>query len=159
MCDGYQPTSDFLKMIFTDSIPLHGSDQASVNFQRLIAMTRDDDVSNRDWATFFLSQQNIDTPEVRAALIEAVQDENENVRAEALLGIAQIDAKLATPFVLKELSRDHASMPVFEAAMIIADPILIDSLRFWTDPSEDEYLDKCARDALAACQGLSSNIS
>ncbi|WP_426263774.1 lyase [Sphingomonas sp. PWP1-2] len=115
-------------------------------------MTRDEDRSNRDWATMLLSQEDANTPSVREALLSAAVDDDDAVRAEALLGIARRDVRLALPFVLEALSGDHASMAVFEAAAIIADPALVESLRPWTEPSDNEWLDNLARDALAACE-------
>lgn len=152
MNDCYEPASDFLKAIVADEVPLSGSPMADHNLCRLIAMTRDDDLSNRDWATMLLAQQEADTPAIRTALLAAVEDEDDVVRAEALLGIAQRDPQLALPFALKALSGDRASMTVFEAAELIADPALVDLLRLWTEPSDNKLLDGYAADALQACQ-------
>lgn len=120
--------------------------------QLLIAMTRDEDRSNRDWATMLLSQTEADTPEVRAALLVAANDEYDIVRAEALLGLSTRDAGLALPLVIEALCGESASMPVFEAAEIIADPALVEYLQPWIEPSDDAFVDDCARKALAACE-------
>jgi hypothetical protein len=148
----YEPTSNFLKAVIAEEVPLSGSNFADTNMRQLIAMTRDSDLSNRDWATMLLALEEADTPEVREALLSAANDENDVVRAEALLGIAKRDRKLALPFVLKALSGEQASMPVFEAAELIADPVLVEVLRPWTEPSDDVWLDQLALNALAACQ-------
>lgn len=153
MGDRYEPASDFLKAIVAEEMPLAGDPTAEANMQHLVTMTRDADRSNRDWATMLLSQVDADTPEIRAALFAAADDENDVVRAEAVLGIAQRDARLALPLALKALSGDRVSMAVFEAVMIIADPILADSVRPWIEPSGNEWLDQLARDALLACEG------
>jgi hypothetical protein len=51
-------------------------------------------------------------------------------------------------------------MPVFEAAALVADPALVDALQRWIEPSEDEWLDQQALEALAACeQGVSTSHS
>lgn len=158
MTERYEPASDFLKAIIAEEVPLSGSPMAEQNMQRLIGMTADNDTSNRDWATLLLALENDDTPEIRAALLAAAHDENDVVRAEAVLGIARRDAKLALPLVLNELTNRQASMAVFEAAALVADPALIDSLRPWTEPSEYGWLDDLAREALAACKNASSTI-
>ena len=156
----YRPASDFLEAVAAEEVPLFGSDFADANFQRLIAMTRNEDRSNRDWATFLLSQQDVDTPQVREALIIAAQDEDEIVRAEAVLGLAQRDRTLALPFARIALMSDHACMPVFEAAALIADPSLVELLRTWAQRSDDDFLDRLARKALIACElGESVNQS
>lgn len=154
MMTPYKPKSDFLNAIISEYVPLSGSPMADENMQRLIAMTRDDDVSNRDWATLLLSQEEADTPEIRAALLNAINDTDPIVRAEALLGIAQRDTQLALPLALVELSGDQVSMAVLEAAEIIADPALVESLRPWTEPSDNEWLDELAWKALRACEGV-----
>ncbi len=148
----YEPTSDFLKAVIAEEVPLSGSAFADANLVRLISLTQDQDLSNRDWATMLLASEEIDTPMARDALLAALRDENNVVRAEALLGLARRDPALALPFALKELSNDHACMAVFEAAELIADPALADALRPWIEPSDDEWLDKLVRDALAACE-------
>jgi hypothetical protein len=120
--------------------------------RQLIAMTRDLDLSNRDWATMLLASEEADTPEIREALLSAAHDENDVVRAEALAGIAQRDRGLALPLALKELSGKRVTMAVFEAAALIADTALMELLRPWTEPSGDEWLDRLALDALEACE-------
>jgi hypothetical protein len=152
MSERYHPASDFLKAIAADEVALVGSDFALANLRRLIEMTRDEDRSNRDWATLLLSQQEIDTPDVREALLFAAHDEDMDVRAEALLGLAQRDKAIALPFAVIALSAERASMSVFEAAALIADRSLVELLRPWTEPSDDKYLDELAREALAACE-------
>lgn len=152
MTERYEPASDFLKAIIAEDVPLSGSPFADANMRNLIALTQDIDLSNRDWATMLLASEEADTPEIRRALLSAVQDENEVVRAEALSGIAQRDRALAIPFALEALSGESVSMAVFEAAALIADPVLVDALRPWTEPSGDEWLDNLALNALAACE-------
>ena len=152
MTERYEPASDFLKAVAAEQVPLAGSAFADANMRRLIALTRDDDLSNRDWATMLLASEEADTTEIRDALLSAANDENDVVRAEALVGIARRDPRLALPLVCKALSGERAGMPLFEAAILVADPALVDALRPWTEPSNDEWLDQLARDALAACE-------
>ena len=152
MTERYEPASDFLKAVVAEQVPLSGSGFADANMRQLIALMRDADVSNRDWATMLLASQEADTPEIREALLSATNDENDVVRAEALVGIAQRDRALALPLVIKALSGELASMPVFEAAALVADPALVEVLRPWTEPSENEWLDQLAREALAVCE-------
>jgi hypothetical protein len=152
MTDAYEPTSDFLKAVAAEDIPLTGHETADLNLRHLIAMMRDEDRSNRDWATMLLSQQPIDTDDVRTALLIAARDEDDVVRAEAILGLAQRDRDLALPFARRELAGKSACMPLFEAAALIANPILVEVLRPWIEPSENAFLDELACEALAACE-------
>ena len=41
---------------------------------------------------------------------------------------------------------------VFGAAEIIAHPSLLDALRQWSDPSDDQHLDQLVAVAIAACE-------
>jgi hypothetical protein len=149
--DRYEPASDFLKAVIADEVPLVGSDFAEINLRQLIAMTRDSDISNRDWATMLLSQHEIDTAEVRQALLAAARDSDSVVRAEAILGLALRDRIVALPLAKHELASKIASIPLFEAAEIIAHPSLAPLLRSWIEPSDDEFCDRAALRALAAC--------
>ncbi|WP_346895829.1 HEAT repeat domain-containing protein [uncultured Roseibium sp.] len=152
MSDRYEPQSDFLRAVIADEAPLTGGELAEANLRLLIKMTSDADLSNRDWATFLLSQEDTDTEAVRAALIRAAQDENEFVRAEAVLGLAKRDPTLALPLVQNALKADSVACPMFQAAEYCAHPSLVDDLRRWTKPSGEPFLDSCAADALAACE-------
>ncbi|HEY0311973.1 MAG TPA: HEAT repeat domain-containing protein [Allosphingosinicella sp.] len=122
-------------MLLDDDAPLTRDEHGDANLHRLIGMTSDAHPANRDWATLLLAQQDIDTQEVREALLRAAQDENEFVRAEAILGLAQRDKALALPFLQRELSSESVPLPLFEAASIVADPLLAADLRAFTEPS------------------------
>jgi len=152
MAADYEPSSEFLKGIVNDEVPIGVAGFHAHNLQRLITLTRDTDLTNRDWATMLLSQTDISTPEVLAALLDAASDEDDVVRAEALLGLARRDRALALPFAKKALAHEYASMAVFEAVELIADHSLIPLLLPWTEESEDTWLDDCARRALSACE-------
>ena len=117
---------------------------AEANLRRLIAMTRDADRTNRDWATFLLSQSDIDTPEVRDTLVQAAGGDDAATRAEAIWGLARRDQDMALPLVQAALAGECVSTPILEAAALLARPSLIDNLRRWAKPSGDAYLDKVA---------------
>ncbi|WP_404710315.1 HEAT repeat domain-containing protein [Sphingomonas sp. MMS24-J13] len=151
MSEDYYPASDFLNAIIGGDVALTGNAFADENLRHLIRMTKDDEPTNRDWATLLLSQQEVDTPEVREALLNALSDPEEIVRAEALLGLAQRDTKLALPYAISALSSDCVSVPVFEAAALIADAALVEHVRPWAEASGDAWIDKLAQEALQAC--------
>jgi hypothetical protein len=152
MGDRYSPSSDFLCAVANDEVPLAGSAFAEANLARLIQLMSDDDVANRDWATFLLGQLELDRPDVRQALTVAADDREGIVRAEAILGLAQLDRALALPFIRRELGKDVAWVPIFEAATIVADPSLIESLEVFAEPSGEGFLDERAIEALNACR-------
>lgn len=148
MSEPYTPASDFLHMVIGDEIPLVGSDFADRNLRLLIAFMSDEDVSNRDWATMLLAGKDIDTVEVRKALIAAANDDEAAVRGEALEGLAERDKAIALPLVIRELQRDECGYGVFQAARIIGDPCLLDPLRAWAGEEGAPWID----DAIAACE-------
>ena len=152
MAEGYLPPSDFLKTLIEDDAPLVGGDHAYANLTRLIEMTHDKDPANRDWATLLLAQEDIDTSQVRDALLRAAEDEHECVRAEAILGLAQRDKAVALPLLQRELRGEQVATPLFEAAALVADPSLAEDLRAFASPSGDTFLDELASKALAACE-------
>ncbi len=149
--DRYEPPSAFLKSLIDDDATLTGAD-AERNVHRLMTVMRDENPANCDWATLLLAQQDIDTAEVREALLAAAEDDNEYVRAEAILGLAQRDKALALPLLRRELGHERVAVPLFEAAALVADPSLVDDLRDFAVPSDDALLDELATKALRACE-------
>jgi HEAT repeat protein len=149
----YEPPSDFLKSIIAEEVPLTGGHFAEANLNKLIEHTLDTDRANRDWATLLLSQEGGDSPAVRAALLQAAHDDDERIRAEAVLGLASRDPEAALPFVQEALRGEVITMPMLEAAAICAHQSLIADLQIWAEPSEETVLDRLAARALAACLG------
>ena len=149
--EGYSPPSDFLCSIVAEDVPLSGSPFAEANLCRLILLTGDPDHANRDWATFLLAQSEIDTPEVRAALLKVAYANDDIVRDEALSGLAQRDPTLALPLVQEALRGKNITGPALEAAELCAHPSLIADLRVWAEPSDGAHVDERAAEALAAC--------
>lgn len=138
MTQRYQPPAEYLKALIADDSPLLRGPSAEANLRRLIEMTRDENPANRDWAKLLLAQQDLDTPDVRNALLAAA-DDDDFVRAEAIFGLAQ-----------RELSREQAALPLFEAAALVAHPSLAKHLRAFAEPSGNDHLDERALEALRA---------
>ncbi|WNJ89087.1 hypothetical protein [Bosea sp. 685] len=97
MKEFYQPASDFLVMAANGEIPLTGSEFADANLCRLLDHTSDSDLSNRDWATFLLAHADVDVAEVTIALHRCLEDENESVQEEAMVGLARRHDLTALP--------------------------------------------------------------
>lgn len=155
MEERYTPPSDFLQAVINEEVPFGEHDFGEKNLARLITMTQDPDLANRDWATLLLSQLGIDRLDVREALINAATDESPAVRAEAILGLAQLDRSVALPLVKKELKGELVNMPLLEAATIVADAALIEDLEAFTAPSDNKILDQMVADAINACRSTS----
>ena len=95
----------------------------------------------------------------RVKPLRAAEDECDAVRAEAILGLAQRDQRLALPLLRRELARSSVPMPIFEAAALVADPSLVSDLRAFAAPSGNAPLDRAARDALEACEAAAAGAS
>jgi hypothetical protein len=152
MPDRYFPPSEFLQAVIADDVCFGGHVFGEANLQRLIAATRHTDAANRDWAVMLLSQLKLDRPDVRAALSEAAEDDAFEVRAEAIHGLALIDPRAALPFLSKALRGETVSMPLLEAADLVADPMLICDLEAFAEGSDDAFLDTLVANAIAACR-------
>lgn len=120
----------------------------------LIELMRDEDACNRDWATFFLGQEpEPDSPAIRQAFIDRLDDEDDVVRGEALRGLAERGDERAIEPLLRELESFEAceyesQSIILEAARALGDPRLIPALR-QLDASDNEQI----RDAITACEG------
>jgi len=152
MTEPYLPQANFIWMAAEGNVPLKGSTEGEANLALLIAFTRDADVSNRDWATMTLAMQDIDTPDVRAALIAATNDEDCCVRGEALEGLADRDKGLALSFLCCELMREECAYPTFKAAQTVAHRALLAGLRKWEGRGGASWIDSAIVEAIAACE-------
>ena len=152
MEDDYSPKSDFVGLAATGDVPLAGSPQADRNLQRLIEFTRHPDKSNRDWATMALGQNAPDTPVVIDALIAAAEDQDCDVRAEAIEALARKGLKIALPLIARELATPRCGFGVFEAAGIVADPSLVEPLKRFDQDTDEPWIDSTIREAIKACE-------
>lgn len=152
MTGRYSPPSPFLQAIIANDALLSGGEFAHANLQHLIQMTCDEDRVNRDWAVFLLAQQEINTGIVRDALLQAAHDEDFDVRAEAIWGLAQLDSSLALPLVQRALRGKSVSIPILEAAAFCAHPSLVEDLHLWIQIAGDPSIDEAIKDALSACK-------
>jgi HEAT repeat protein len=117
----------------------------------LVELTKDPEVHVRDWATFALgSRSEVDTPELREALVERLADGDGDTRAEALVGLARRGDRRMLPALRKELASDSVGRLAVEAAALIGDPALhplLVALRDWWDVDEGllgEAIDACS---------------
>lgn len=91
----------------------------------LIELTQDEDSDVRDWATWGLGTQiELDTPALRSALAGRLDDPDEVVRSEALIGLARRQDYRVCAALLKALAADSVDFGVVEAAELLADPRL-----------------------------------
>lgn len=73
--------------------------------QAKIELTMDQVEEIRDWATLGLGRIDLDTPEIRAALLARVSDSDEMTRGEALVGLARRKDPRGIEPLIRELER------------------------------------------------------
>lgn len=125
--------------------------------QTMIVLSRDRDAGVRDWATFGLAEMiDRDDAAISAALTERLGDSELEVRSEALNGLARLKHPQAATWIAAELANDDVITGVFEAAIKLADPILMPALlalreRWPITEDSDTYFYRVLDDAIAAC--------
>jgi HEAT repeat protein len=118
----------------------------------LIDLSRDAEPEVRDWATFGLGTcSKIDSPEIRAALVARLADEDDETRGEALFGLAKRKDPRVLPAISRELVRDEVSERAIEAAGQMPHESLLPALEALLSSSPG---DKYILDAIAACRGV-----
>ena len=86
----------------------------------LLELTRDSDADVRDWATFGLGVQgDCDTPEIRDALADALSDENQDVREEAMVGLGKRKDRRVLAPLLEALEQPNLTVRVTESAYLM----------------------------------------
>lgn len=103
----------------------------------LMRLAVDADPEVRDWATFGLgTQQTVDTPQVREVLWRNLNDDDEDVRGEALVGLAARRDLRVIDHLLAQLGSDGRVYQL-EAAEQLASPALLPALRALADGLRD----------------------
>lgn len=126
------------------------SDPAIVTvMDALIRLSRDATDEVRDWATFGIgSILELDTSDVREALMARTADRSPIVRDEALVGLAHRRDRRVLPIVRELLAEPEPGPLAFEAAEYLADPSLLDALAPWFADNPD---DRAVLGAWRAC--------
>lgn len=115
----------------------------------LMQLLADSEPQVRDWATFSLAMTDEDSPQLRQALLERMEDTDFNTRSEAAIGLAKRKEPRGVPLLVDCLKSDQVGELYVEAAEIYADPRLkpaLVALQRWWDVNT-ELLDR----AIAAC--------
>ncbi len=119
----------------------------------LTELSRDVDEAVRDWATFGLGSllEDVDTPELREALMARLAEENLELQGEALLGLAvRGDVRVVEP-LREALCAPVVNVLAVEAAATLRHPSLLPlliALQSRTGES-DAYFERSLSDAIA----------
>jgi HEAT repeat protein len=123
--------------------------------QILIRLTSDSQESVRDWATFAIgSLTEVDTPELRESLFARIDEDNGEIRGEALVGLARRKDQRTLDLVRAELQRPYAGDWVLEAAELVGNSSLIPLLTALRDRwgnENERYFGAQLSEALEAC--------
>lgn len=123
----------------------------------LITLSSDPAVDVRSWATFGLGTQiDVDTPAIRDALTARLEDEDPEVRGEALVGLACRHDERVLRALPAELEKADVVVLALEAAETLAVAWLVphlERLLVSLGPDANEYFRQQLIRAIAACRG------
>lgn len=99
------------------------NDPSAIN--GLIRLTQDEDPEVRNWTAFELGTiSDANSPEIRNALVSMLNDECDEARGEALVGLAKRhDHRVLAPLI-RELEGEFYGSWCMEAAQLLGDPQL-----------------------------------
>jgi len=122
----------------------------------LIRLSRDSSEDARNWALFGLgSQIETDTPEIRDALFDGLNDPYDEARGEALLGLALRGDARVVDAILQEWEGETISFLSVEAAQEIGDSRLLPDLKQFLetmDLEDDSWYQEQLELSIAACE-------
>jgi hypothetical protein len=84
----------------------------------LVLLTRDEDEDVRDWATFGIGALGkSDSPAIRDALMDRLDDSFEDARQEAIVGLARLKDERVLPALIAALEKSEVADIVVEAGL------------------------------------------
>lgn len=130
----------------------------------LLSFINDNDDEIRDWATFGIgSLLDIDTPMIREALCARVSDKDEDVRSEAIVGLARRKDECIVHTILNQLSEAEVHPLIVDAAAEMADnrfyPALVALKKTITGEKKNNFLSQNIERAIQECKEESSNTN
>jgi len=133
-----------------------GTYKEALAAEALVELMKDPDTAVRDWATFGLgSLHDADSPAIRTALWQGLEDCDADVRGEALIGLAERRDPGLVDYLLKHLGSDSRVYEL-DAAAMLADPRLLAPLQAIEDrlqaAERKGYWFTCLQAAIGACQ-------
>lgn len=154
----YRPNSKFLNDVISSKTVLDTSKKGQTNLKTLLDLAASPNRSNRDWTAFIISALPMDTPEIRTSLLQLADDEDEDTRDEAIIGLARRDREEAFKRLLP-LLKTTLGVVTLQAAEILADKRLVPLLRqirHWEGDSEKTRVQ--LESAISACEnGISAD--
>jgi HEAT repeat protein len=126
-----------------------------ISVDRLITLSADPDCDTRNWATFALGAlSEEDLPAIRDALAARLSDVDDEVRGEAMAGLAKrLDERAVEP-VLRELDKTNVMTLAIEAAQTMPRPKFIPHLEALHAAHPD---DETIIQALSRCREMAKD--
>ena len=110
----------------------------------------------RDWATFGLGFQcDVDTQEIRTALYDRLFELDDEIRGEALVGLARRKDERVVDLIIERLEANDIDFCLLEAAEEFADARFCPALTNLelVSADDDEYWRRLIANARATCCG------
>ena len=132
-----------------------GSYSTADSIEALLRLATDESDLVRDWATFGIgTQQKADSPKIRDLLWANLKDKDDEVRGEALVGLAIRKDQRIIPVLLETLDANCRGYEL-KAAEAIGSPLLLMRLNAMKDAVDNEnatdsYWYQCLLDAIEA---------
>jgi len=105
----------------------------------LIILMRDENYDVRNWSTFSLAQINeTNTPSIRDALFKNLNDEETEVRGEALLGLALRKDERVKDAIIEDLQKSFYGSWIFDAIEEMPDSRYIPYFKNYVQTLEEE---------------------
>ena len=129
----------------------------------LIQLSNDPDDDVRNWATFGLgSMTSVDTPAVRQALVARLGDSDDEIRGEALEGLAQRKDQRVLEPLRRELAGKRVGVLAVTAAASLGDssllPLLL-ALRLGAEhKNAGEYFNSVLNEVIAALENVRDSL-
>lgn len=139
----------------THGLQCHEDQEA---IRTLITLSNDPDPDIRDWALFGLGTQiDTNTPAIREALFRGLNEEDDEARGEALVGLARCGDERVVAALLDEWAEPPIGSLSLEAAAAIGDcrllPRLYRQREIWLGKGDvEEPFRTLLSDAIAACE-------
>jgi hypothetical protein len=127
----------------------------------LIMLSRDSDEDVRDWACFALGTQlsDVDSPQLRDALAERLDDPHDDTRCEATLGLARRADDRILPGLRERLAAPNVYALEIESAGALGDPSLNTLVRAHLAGWDEEVVPKvCAALRLTDPDGVGEDV-
>ncbi len=140
------------------TLGLSGLDEQAV-ISGLIVLAEDSDFDVKNWAVFGLgSQCDLDTAELREALLRRADDEEPEIRGEALIGLARRRDSRIRERIIRELAGEFHGDWAVEAAEIYPDtaylPFLEALFERLGEEDRSSYFGNQINAAVAACKNI-----